>query len=157
MRHLYKLIFNTVPDRYHHYVLRYRRFIVYSVIGGLAVMIDFSIFAALALFTAIPVLLANTISTFTAMVYSFLTNAFFNFKVSDKILLRFVSFSIVTLCGYLISTGMLWLFVTVYDFNPVLIKAASLPVVLLVQFYLNSKVTFKRRTRTKVVEEETTS
>lgn len=137
-----KLI-SLLPLVLQNLIFKYSKFILYTAIGGTAVVLDFTIFFVLAEIYSVTPLLANSISTFTAMIYSFLINSFVNFKVRDKLLIRFISFGMVALFGLAISSAMLVVFSYWLSLNPVLIKAASLPIVLVVQFMLNSRVTFK--------------
>ena len=116
------------------------------MIGVGALVVDVSIFALLALGAGWHPLLAHTISTATAAVVSFLANSFVNFKVTDRLFLRFVSFGVVVGIGYLVSTLIIGVGIGVFGMPPLLAKAISLPVVLVLQFTLNSKVTFKTRT-----------
>jgi putative flippase GtrA len=89
-----------------------------------------------------PALAANAISVGVAVVYSFLANSFFNFKVWNRLLLRFLSFSVVSFLGFLASSLMLIVMSGVLGMDEVLVKVLSLPVVLLLQFGLNTRVTF---------------
>ena len=143
LKKLQSKLVSLLPLILQNLIFKYKKFIIYTAIGGTAVILDFTIFTVLAQVYDVTPLLANSVSTFTAMIYSFLINSFVNFKVSDKLLLRFISFGIVALFGFAISSLMLAIFSYWLGLNPVLIKATSLPIVLVVQFMLNSKVTFK--------------
>lgn len=122
---------------------KHQKLIIYAVIGGGAVVIDVGLFWILNELVDLSAILSNTFSVFAAMLYSFVLNAFFNFRTRDKLLRRFMSFAVVTLCGYILSSGLLWVFSDKLGFNATLIKALSLPVILLVQFSLNSRFTFQ--------------
>lgn len=135
------------PKRFKDEIIKRRKFILYAFIGGIAVLIDLFVFYALTQFAQTPTLLANTLSVFTAMIYSFVVNLLYNFQVKDKLLQRFVSFVAVTVFGYGVSTIMLWVLADILGFNEVLIKTLSLPIVLVVQFKLNSAFTFKKSVR----------
>jgi putative flippase GtrA len=121
---------------------RYRQFLVYAMIGGGAVVLDVGIFWLLAGPLDVPALAANAISVGVAVVYSFLANSFFNFKVWNRLFLRFLSFSVVSFLGFLASSLMLVVMSGVLGMDEVLVKLLSLPVVLLLQFALNTRVTF---------------
>jgi putative flippase GtrA len=122
--------------------VKHRTFIVYAAIGLGAVAIDVGLFALLEGAYGVNALMANSASTFVALVYSFLANAFLNFRVWNRLALRFASFTVVTFCGWVVSTAMLWFLAEVMGFDAVVIKVLSLPVVLLLQYVLNSKITF---------------
>src|SRR5688572_28412251 len=122
---------------------KHQRLIVYVIIGGGAVVLDVGLFWVFNELAELSFVLSNALSVFIAMLYSFTLNAFFNFRTRDNLLRRFTSFGIVTFCGYVASTAILWLFSDVMDFNATIIKMLSLPVILLLQFSLNSKFTFQ--------------
>jgi putative flippase GtrA len=121
---------------------RYRQFLIYAMIGGGAVVIDVGLFWLLAAPFGVAALAANAISVGVAVVYSFLANSFFNFKVWNRLLLRFLSFSVVSFIGFVASSLMLVVLSGVLGMDEVLVKVLSLPVVLLLQFGLNTRVTF---------------
>lgn len=114
------------------------------VIGGVAFFVDAGLFAALHVAAGLNVILANVISTSTAVVLSFTANTMITFKVTDRLVRRFAGFVGVSGCGFLISTGLLWVFVMRLGAPAVIIKIGSVPVVFLVQFMLNSHVTFAK-------------
>lgn len=121
---------------------RYRRIVLYAAIGGGAVLLDLGIYALLALPVGLHPVLANTVSTFTAMVFSFAANSVLNFKVTDRIVARFLSFALVTGAGYLVSTLMLAVLVDGLHVHDLIAKGATLPVVFLLQYTLNKRTTF---------------
>lgn len=123
---------------------KHQRLIIYAVIGGGAVVLDVGLFWVFNELVELSVILSNTLSVFVAMLYSFTLNAFFNFRTRDNLLRRFASFGVVTFCGYLVSTGLLWLFSDVASINATLVKTLSLPIILFVQFGLNSRFTFQK-------------
>lgn len=134
--------FSVLPRQVAELLKKYERFIIYMIIGGGAVVIDVGLFALLTNALDMHIILANTAAVFTAMLYSFGLNARFNFKVTDNLLARFASFAVVTGIGYLISTVMLYGLSDILGLNALLVKVASLPVVLVAQFMLNSRFTF---------------
>ena len=135
----------VAPSRLRALLDRYGQFFLYAVIGGGAVLIDVGLFALLATAGGMHVLLANTVSTAVAIVYSFVANSFGNFKVTDRLLLRFASFAAVSGVGFVVSTLMIGVSVGLLSMDPILAKAITLPVVLVLQFTLNKTVTFGSR------------
>lgn len=123
-----------------------RSIILYGMIGGGAVVIDVGLFWLLDSFTGISVMANHTVSVAAAMIYSFLLNARFNFKTSDGLFLRFLSFSAVTGIGFLVSSIALWIAVGVIGIPSLIGKCLTLPLVFVVQFLLNSRLTFKNST-----------
>jgi putative flippase GtrA len=127
-------------------VQRYRNLLLYAVIGGGALVVDLGIYALLVEATALHPVFANTVSTFAAMVASFGVNSVVNFKVRDRIVARFISFALVTGAGWIVSSLMLALLVDVLHSEPLLAKGLTLPVVVLLQYRLNSRITFAATT-----------
>lgn len=123
-------------------ITRYRSLLLYGVIGGGAVLIDVSLFWLIDNTTSLNIALNNALSIFVAMVYSFLMNARFNFKTTDNLLPRFISFASVTTVGFVISTALLWILLAMHV-PSVVAKVLTLPVVFIVQFMLNSRLTFR--------------
>ena len=123
---------------------RHRGFALYVAIGGGAVALDVGLYALFAGPMALHPLAANTASTFIGMAFSFAANSILNFKVTDRIMLRFLSFSLVTVIGYVVSTLMLLVLIDGLGTGALLAKVATLPVVLVLQFTLNKRVTFAR-------------
>lgn len=121
---------------------KHQRLITYAVIGGGAVVLDVGLFWVFNELADLSFVLSNALSVFVAMVYSFILNALFNFRTRDNLLRRFASFGVVTFCGYLVSTAILWLG-DIIGINATLVKTISLPIVLLLQFSLNSRFTFQ--------------
>ena len=124
---------------------KFRHLILYGIIGGLCATLDFGIYTLLCHFDVLPYLWANVISIHCGIICSFLLNRTFNFKVKDKTPQRFLSFYVVGLIGLGISELMLYLMVTVGNWNELLCKLISVVVVALIQFVLNKYITFKTK------------
>ena len=120
-----------------------KRFIIYLFIGGGAVVLDLAVFTAFTELLNQDIFLSNSLSISVAAIYSFLANMFFNFQVSGKILRRFASFMLVTFCGYLISLAILWLLADVLGVHALIAKIVTLPFVVVTQYVLNSRLTFR--------------
>lgn len=92
-------------------------------------------------------LAAQSISVPAAVVFSFIVNARHNFKTNDYALIRFMSFAIVCVIGYLAGY---WVILAVQDLfadaqlGGNIGKIVSLPVVFIIQYILNSKITFRK-------------
>ena len=123
---------------------KYRNLILYGIIGGLSVSIDFAVFGLLTHFFPEYYLLANIVSVNCGIVNSFLMNRHFNFRVKNKSVFRFMVFYIVGMIGLLISSGMLYLMVNMADMNLLVSKVVTIFVVTLFQFTLNKNVTFRQ-------------
>lgn len=123
----------------------HRTLILYFFIGASASLIDVAAFFVFHTFWGIVSTLATTYSVVLATVYAFMLNAHFNFKQTDRLWLRFLSYSFVSGIGLAISALMLWIFNIKMGFDGNLIKILSLPVVFVVQYLLNKKVTFQAK------------
>jgi putative flippase GtrA len=115
---------------------------LYIAIGASAVALDVAIYTALVVIFGAPPLFANTISVPASILYSFLGNVFFNFRIRSRMLQRFISFVTVCAVGYLISSAMIWAFVEVLAIGSLLSKAMTVPVVNGLQYAANKYVTF---------------
>ena len=130
---------NTIKSLY----VKHRILILYGIIGGLSVFVDFAVFGLLSCFFPKYYLLANVISVNCGIINSFLLNRYFNFKVKNKFVLRFIVFYLVGLVGLLISSGLLFLMVNLGEMSLFISKIATIFVVTVFQFTLNKNVTFK--------------
>jgi len=139
----------TVPDLVARAMDLYREhqiLVRYVLIGGTASAIDLILFFALFNLVGTSELFAHSISVPTAVIFSFTLNARHNFKTTDHTMLRFLSFVFVCLIGYLAGYGVILLVAKGFE-DPVLGanigKIVSLPVVFILQYVLNSRVTFR--------------
>lgn len=127
-----------------------RKLILYVVIGGTGVALDLMIYSVLANIVFVSdgdtgPLIANTISSSTATVYTFCLNVLFNFKVRDKLFMRFVSFFLVGLVGLAVSNTIIWIFVSNLNWGKNIVKFMTLFVVLVVQYNLNKHISFRSK------------
>ncbi|MEL6663748.1 MAG: GtrA family protein [Pseudomonadota bacterium] len=129
----------------------------YALIGGTASAIDVILFFILFNFVFPDTvsflgmemskeLASHSIAVPTSVVFSFVVNARHNFKTEDYGLLRFISFCIVCTIGYAAGYGVIVAvqqFFADPDLGGNIGKLASLPVVFIIQYVLNSKITFR--------------
>lgn len=125
--------------------VQHRTLILYFFIGASASLIDLVAFFAFHTLLDVISTLATTYSVALATVYAFILNAHFNFKQTDRFFLRFLSYSFVSGVGLVISALMLWLFNVKMGLDGNFIKILSLPVVFVVQYLLNKRVTFQAK------------
>ena len=119
------------------------KFVTYLFIGGFAASIDVGIFIFLHELINIKSLISHSVSVPISAIFSFSANAYLNFKKSDLLFYRFVSFSIVIGIGYLLGILIIFFIDNVLQLGGTIGKLVSLPFVVTLQFYLNSKITFK--------------
>lgn len=118
----------------------------YALIGGTASAIDVILFFILFNFVGTSELLAHSISVPTSVLFSFVVNARHNFKTEDYYFLRMASFFIVCLIGYAAGYGVILVVQSFFadpDMGANVGKITSLPVVFIIQYVMNSKITFR--------------
>ncbi len=123
---------------------KHRHFILYGIIGGISAGLDFIVFTLLTRYTEINYLICNVMGVACGMTLSFTLNSFINFKKTNKMIKRIISFYAVGLSGLGLSTLLLYLFIDVFDIQALLSKGATILAVVLFQYILNSRVTFAK-------------
>lgn len=124
---------------------KHENLIKYGGIGATAVAIDLGLFVLLHEYFDAPLWIAHSVSVGVAVVWSFTLNAFFNFKTTDVLLARFLSFSTVSFVGYLVGLLVIWAAVSGADAGGTVGKILSLPIVFVTQYILNTKISFRER------------
>jgi putative flippase GtrA len=76
---------------------------------------------------------------------SFLLNRSYNFRVKDKTKQRFAIFLTVGLCGLMLSNLILYIGIDMLHGEEVIVKLASIVLVVGFQFLMNKFVTFRVR------------
>lgn len=122
---------------------KHRTLILYFFIGASASLLDVAGFYLFHSLMGIVSTLATTYSVALATVYAFLLNSHFNFKRTDRFLLRLLSYTLVSGVGLIISAIMLFVLNVKLGFDGNIIKILTLPIVFVVQYVLNKKVTFQ--------------
>lgn len=135
---------------------RHRLLILYGGIGCITTAIDIAIYLGLTQ-CGMEELIANTISYQTAMVVSFLLNRQYNFKVKDRFWLRFLSFFIINLIGYITSQGFIYVFISLLDFNDFVGKLLATILAGLIQFVFVKRITFRKKKRQEQCSEQSES
>ncbi|TKB67907.1 MAG: glycosyltransferase family 2 protein [Nitrospira sp.] len=143
LQHLWRLYQFRFPWMAKHLVK-------YFVIGATASAIDVALFMVLFNVAHTTPLMAHSISVPTSVLFSFTLNARHNFHTVDHIVWRLTSFAIVATIGYAAGYGIIELCRSIglgANFGKIL----SLPVVFVLQYFLNSRITFKK---TSVVDSD---
>lgn len=120
-----------------------RRFLTYAVCGGLGVALDFGAYTLLVragLFYQI----ANIISYACGTLLSFALNRAITFRVLDAPLRRLATFFAVAGAGYVLSSASLYAMIEWAHWDKLVAKAASIVIVVLTQYTLNARITFKK-------------
>jgi putative flippase GtrA len=113
----------------------------YFVIGAAASAIDVVLFLLLYNVAGTSALAAHSVSVPTAVLFSFVVNARHNFKTTDHTTLRLISFVIVCTIGYAAGFAVIEL-CSAAGLGANVGKVVSLPVVFVLQYLLNSRITF---------------
>lgn len=120
---------------------QHKHLLKYLLIGGTASMIDVVLFLLIYNAIGASALVAHSISVPTSVLFSFIVNARHNFKTSDHMALRLLSFVVVCTIGYLSGFGVIEL-CRQQGIDANIGKIISLPVVFAIQYVLNSRITF---------------
>jgi putative flippase GtrA len=122
---------------------KHRNFILYCIIGVVNTGVDFGVFTLLR-WSGLHYLLANVISYHCGIVCSFFLNKYYNFKVHDKTVKRFLSFYAISLVAVCVSEGLLFLFINVFSLNDLIAKLISMVIIAIGQFLFVKTFTFKK-------------
>lgn len=125
--------------------VKFRHLILYGIIGSFTSFLDFCVFTLLCSKLSVFYLIANCISVLIGITTSFILNRAYNFKVKDHAKRRFTIFLIVGLCGLGLSNIILFVGIDLFKANEVIVKFASILLVVGFQFLLNKFVTFRVR------------
>lgn len=120
----------------------FKQLFLYGIIGLFSSAIDALFFHFLIYRVHIYSVIANIFSVTLGILISFFLNLNFNFKVKDKILLRFCLFFAVGLFGLLLSTGIITLGEKSH-WDIFITKVGSIFIVAAVQFILNKLISFR--------------
>jgi putative flippase GtrA len=132
---------------------RHHNLVKYVLIGASASAIDVALFMILHMGFGTTPLFAHSISVPTAVLFSFVVNARHNFRVSDHLALRLLSFVAVCVVGYVAGYGVIVAAVWA-GASATVGKILSLPVVFAVQYILNSRITFRGSSGRAAVQQE---
>ncbi|HEY5345949.1 MAG TPA: GtrA family protein [Verrucomicrobiae bacterium] len=129
-----------------NFLLQKKQFLLYCVIGASGVLLDFGIYLLLVQTKAINLnyQAANAVGYASGTLLSFSLNSRFNFRVTDKIALRLASFFSIALIGWLLSAALLQLLIGHYGLGKVVSKVVTLFIVVLLQYNLNRRISFRK-------------
>lgn len=115
----------------------------YVLIGWLGLVVDFGVYTILTHFR-MNVEIANIISSTCGIINNFFWNSYTNFKVHDRLLLRFISYFFVGQITTVFTTVSLFIFVTQLGYPHLIVKAVATFVATLIQFIINKIITFRK-------------
>ncbi len=133
-------------DKYlgHKLFQAHKKVVIYFVFGSTAALVDLVIYLILYNIFNIEAVISTIISISLATIVGFVLNALINFKVEDKMLLRFASYSATSGIGMAISSLMLYVLHDLEGLDGNIIKIISLPIIFLVQYFINSRISFRK-------------
>ena len=121
----------------------------YVLIGVLGLVVDFGIYTILMHFK-MNVEIANIISSTCGIINNFLWNSYTNFKVHDRMILRFISYFIVGQITTVFTTVSLFIFVTKLGYPHLMVKVIATFMATLIQFVINKVVTFRKAKKEEI-------
>lgn len=114
----------------------------YLLIGGGCATLDLVIYTLLISVFGAEIRAANVTSVLFGICFSFFLNARYNFRVSDKLPLRFGKFLLVGIAGLFLSDILIHLFIENLSMGPIAAKISTLFFVFLFQFSANRYFSF---------------
>lgn len=126
---------------------KFRNLILYGLIGSSSALLDFLTFTLLTEVFGVYYLIANCISVTCGLTNSFILNRKYNFKVTDKTLKRAIMFFVVGYCGLALNSTLLYVFVNFVHLATPVSKLCAMAIEVLLQFVVNSLVTFKKSSK----------
>jgi putative flippase GtrA len=127
-----------------NFLLQKKQFLLYCIIGASGVSLDFGIYSLLVKTRLLDYQAANAVGYASGTLLSFILNVKFNFRVTDRLALRLAGFFSVAFLGWLASAALLQLLVGHCGFDKYVSKFATLVVVVLLQYNLNRRFSFRK-------------
>lgn len=117
------------------------QFLLYCICGGIGVSTDYLVYY-LSIQSGLWYQSANVLGYLCGTIISFCLNRIITFKARDKVAQRFAIFLAVAAVGFTASAIMLWFLVGSTGVDEKIAKLLTLPVVVVIQFMLNRRITF---------------
>lgn len=117
---------------------------LYGLIGGGSSLLDTFCYIILTHYFTCELYLANFISVNIGITCSFILNTYFNFKKSNKLGKRAISFFAVGYCGLGLSFLLLYIGANLLYINDIIVKLVSIIFVAAFQFILNKIITYSK-------------
>ena len=121
-----------------------RQFFLYGLIGVCSSILDTVCYVFLTRNITLKWHLANFISVNIGIACSFILNTYFNFKKSNKLGKRAISFFAVGYCGLGLSFLLLHIGTNLLHINDIIVKLVSIVFVAAFQFILNKIITYSK-------------
>jgi putative flippase GtrA len=117
------------------------QFFLYCLCGGMGVSTDYAVFY-LSIMSGTWYQGANSLGYLAGTLVSFSLNRIFTFGMRDRVLRRLIMFLAVAGVGFTASALMLWWLVEWVNLDARIAKLMTLPMVVVLQFLLNRRITF---------------
>jgi putative flippase GtrA len=117
------------------------QFLLYCICGGIGVSTDYAIYY-LAFTSGMWYQGANGLGYLAGTLMSFTLNRVFTFGMRDRVLQRLFLFLSVAALGFAASALLLWILVQWMQLDPRIAKLLTLPMVVVLQYALNRRITF---------------
>lgn len=124
--------------------MKNKQFIFYVIFGLSSVILDYLVFKILITFFKFTFIIANIISVNVGIINSFLLNYKLNFKTTNNLFLRFISFYTIGLLGLLLSSLLLFYLIEILQIEVIISKCITIIIVSFFQFIFNLTITFKK-------------
>ena len=121
-----------------------RQFIGYCFIGLTGAGLDVVLFLLFYNYFDFNSVLSNILSVSAGIIDTFLLNAFFNFKVTDDIIKRFVVYYSVGFFGLLFQAITIYILSDIIGINANNVKISLVPIVAVMQYLLNKYLSFSK-------------
>ena len=125
------------------------QFLLYCLCGGIGVITDYFVYYS-ALTFGVWYQTANIFGYLSGTLVSFFLNRKITFGIRDKLAYRLAMFLGVALIGFSVSAVMLWFLVDLMLVDARIAKLLTLPVVVIIQFSMNRRITFLKNTSEQV-------
>ena len=120
-------------------------FIGYCIIGLIGLVVDFSVFYLCYKIIGIEYTWANIICSHCGILNNFILNSIFTFKVTDKKMIRFLSYYGIALIGIAFGTFLLYVFTDILGIYPTISKLFVLGIITPMMFFCNKYLTFRKK------------
>ena len=119
------------------------QFILYCICGGIGVTTDYAVYF-LTFSQGVWYQTANILGYFFGTLVSFFLNRIITFGLRDQLFRRLFFFLGVASIGFLASAIFLWVLVDLVKIDARWAKLLTLPLIVILQFSLNRRITFKQ-------------
>lgn len=126
-----------------NFVRKHRIFIGYVLIGTIATLLDMGVLYLLSDVIGWDDILSNCISVFLGISLSFVLNSKFNFKKTQRIIIKFIYFFSICFIGLMIGSAIFEILYAEIGLMKFLAKLISVVSAGILQYLFNKNVTFR--------------